>query len=51
MHTVLAIKSKHCKRNVLKLSTEVVVGRCSSRYFVFKMPQYSQENICVGLTF
>ena len=30
IHTVLVIKSKHCKWNVLKLSTEVIVGRFSS---------------------
>ena len=51
IHTVLVIKSKHCKWNVLKFSTEVIVRRLSSKWVFFKMPHYSQENICVGLPF
>ena len=51
IHTVLVIKSKHCKWNVLKFSTEVIVRTLSSKWVFFKMPHYSQENICVGLPF
>ena len=50
-HTVLDIKSKRYKWNVVKLPPEAVICRCSSKWVFFKMPQYSQENICIGRSF
>ena len=46
IHTVLDLKSKHYKSNVVRLSTEAAARRCTSKQVFLKMLQYSQQNIC-----
>ena len=38
------------KQSLPKVSSEAAVRRCSSKLVLLEISQYSQENICVGVS-
>ena len=39
------------KQSPPKVTSEAAVRRCSSKYVFLEISQYSQEKICVGVSF
>ena len=42
-----AVQKESPKQSLAKVTSEAAVHRCSSKWMLLEISQYSQENICV----